>query len=60
MMTSRIYLKDNASGKMVAAELIDVVSDDQLAMWDATWKPAMKAHCAGRALADCPQDRHWD
>lgn len=60
MTTSRIYLKENATGKLVEAALHDEVSDAHLAMWDATWKPVMKAHCEGRPQADCPQDRHWD
>lgn len=60
MTTSRIYLKEGATGKMVAAEFHDEVEDTHLAMWEATWKPTMKAHCAGRTPDDTPRDRHWD
>jgi hypothetical protein len=60
MTTSRVYLKENATGKMVAADLHDEVSDTHLAMHDSTWAPAMRAHCAGRTWTDSPQDRNWD
>jgi hypothetical protein len=60
MSISKIYLNESATGKLVAAELYDEVSDVHLAMWDATWRPAMKAHCAGRVVSDSPEDHHWD
>lgn len=60
MTTSRIYLKKGATGTMVPAEFHDEVDDTHLAMWEATWKPAMKTHSSGRTLGTSPRDRHWD
>jgi len=60
MTTSQVYLKENATGKTVAADLHDEVSDAHLAMHDSTWVPVMKAHCAERRLTDSPEDRNWD
>jgi hypothetical protein len=60
MTTSKIYLKEGATGKMVAAEFHDEVDDTHLDMWEETWRPIMKAHCTGRTLVDNSRDRHWD
>ena len=60
MTTSTVYLRESATGMMVAGELHDEVSDAHLAMWDATWTPVMKAHCAGQARSRRPEDGHWD
>lgn len=60
MTTSRVYLKEHATGRMVVADLHDEVSDAHLAMHDSTWVLAMKVHCIGRTLADRPEDHHWD
>lgn len=59
-MTSNVYLQESSSGSYVLAKLYDEVSDKHLAMWNATWKPALEIHCKGRALVDSPEDYHWD
>jgi len=60
MNTSVGYLKRDDTREMVEASLLDEVSDSHLSMWEASWSPAMQSFCAGRPLADRPQDHHWD
>ena len=60
MTKSAIYLRESATGKHVQATLCDEVSDEHLKMWEATWRPAMEAHCAKRTYHDTPEDAHWD
>jgi hypothetical protein len=60
MQESRVYLRETATGQLVEASLLDEVTDDHLALWRATWQPAMRRHCAGRTFPDKPQDQHWD
>ena len=57
MQESRVYLRETTT---VEASLLDEVTDDHLALWRATWQPAMRRHCAGRVPQDKPQDQHWD
>lgn len=60
-----VYLRRVRDGTLVAAELCDDITDAHLAMWEQTWRPAMK-----KALADFerrhvprerrPQDLQWN
>ena len=60
MTPATIYLKESGSNGLVEASLFDDVTDDHLAMWAATWCPAMAKHCAGRPLRNSPEDGHWN
>ncbi len=60
MTSSRIYLYESASAKLVEAELVDEVTEGHVALWESTWKPAMQAYGAGRLLRDAPEDNHWN
>jgi hypothetical protein len=60
MIESTVYLKRVATGDLVEASYFDEVTDAHLGLWQSSWCPVMQAHCAGRDLADKPQDHHWD
>lgn len=59
------YLLDVASGKAVAAELWDSITDKQLSDWEALWGPAtvdglQRLVKAGVPRSQWPQSLHWD
>ncbi|MCF7816925.1 MAG: hypothetical protein K9M54_03485 [Kiritimatiellales bacterium] len=55
-----MYLQKVESGEFVPASLYDEITDEHLAMWSASWIPAMKVHCNNCPLLDSPEDSHWD
>lgn len=60
MNESRVYLMNSETGEIVEASLFDEVSDEHLALWDASWAPAMQAHKANLPVSDTPEDSHWN
>lgn len=60
MNESRVYLLNSETGEIVEASLFDEVSDEHLALWDASWAPAMQAHRANLPVSDTPEDSHWN
>ena len=60
MTESRVFLRKSETKELVEASLLDEVTDRHLAMWDSSWRPAIKAHCVGRTIRDKPEDHHWD
>jgi hypothetical protein len=60
MTESRVYLRKTEPNELVEASLLDEVTDQHLAMWNDSWRPAMEAYCAGRIFRDKPEDHHWD
>jgi hypothetical protein len=62
---SPIHLLDVAGGHLVAAELWDAITEQQLADWEAEWTPELlkalqRMHRAGVQRRLWPQSRHWD
>ncbi|MDE2578598.1 MAG: GNAT family N-acetyltransferase [Hyphomicrobiales bacterium] len=62
---SPIFLFDVEAGAAVAAELLDAITDKQLADYEAEWVPALQTalqrlNRANVAYARWPQSRHWD
>ena len=60
MGTSRVFLKNTATGELMEAALLDEVTDGHLAMWSESWQSAMQTHCADHPLRGKPEDHHWD
>ena len=63
--TSPVFLRDLKSGRNVAAQLIDGISETQLADVENCWTPALLdglKHLAvtGRPKSQWPQSSHWD
>lgn len=62
---SSVFLFDVASNAVVPAELLDAITERQLADWEAEWVPELfkalqKLHRAGVVRAAWPQSRHWN
>ena len=62
---SPVFLLNVASGNPEPAELLDAITEKQLADWEAEWMPALfnalqRLNRAGIERARWPQSRHWD
>lgn len=62
---SPVFLFDVEAGGAVAAELLDAITEKQLADYEAEWLPALQTalqrlNRANVAYARWPQTRHWD
>jgi hypothetical protein len=62
---SPVFLLAVATGKPEPAELLDAITEKQLADWEAEWLPKLfeavqRLHRAGIQRAHWPQSRHWD
>jgi hypothetical protein len=62
---SPVFLLNVATGEPEAAELLDAITEKQLADWEGEWVPELlgalqRPHRAGVARAQWPQSRHWD
>lgn len=63
--TTPVFLFDAACGEMVPAELLDAITERQIADWEAEWVPELfkavqKLHRAGVNRSLWPQSRHWN
>lgn len=63
MTVTPIFLM-NASGEPEAAELLDAITEQQLADWEAEWVPELmkviqRLHRSGIHRQHWPQSRHW-
>jgi hypothetical protein len=61
--TSQVFVRESASGRMVAAQLFDDISDIHLEAWQTQWltylgKTVSRLQTEG-ALQDFPEDAHW-
>jgi hypothetical protein len=62
---SPVFLLNVAAGAPEAADLLDAITEKQLADWEAEWVPALleavqRLHRAGVQRAQWPQSRHWN
>jgi hypothetical protein len=62
---SPVFLLAVATGKPEPAELLDAITEKQLADWEAEWLPKLfeavqRLHRAGVERGHWPQSRHWD
>ena len=62
---TEVYLLDVARGEPVAAELLDAITEEQLADWEGEWVPELlramqRLRRAGVERRLWPQSRHWD
>jgi len=62
---SPVFLLDVATGQAVPADLLDGITERQLADWEGEWLPELfnavqRLHRAGVHRAQWPQSRHWD
>lgn len=62
---SPVFLLNVATGEPEPAELLDAITEKQLADWEAEWVPALfeavqRLHRAGVERAQWPQSRRWD
>lgn len=62
---SPVFLLNVATGALEPADLLDAITDKQLADWEAEWVPELfkalqKLNRAGVQRANWPQSRHWD
>jgi hypothetical protein len=62
---SPVFLFNVATGKEEPADLLDAITEKQLADWEAEWVPELfkamqRLHRAGVERAQWPQSRHWD
>lgn len=62
---SPVFLLNVATGEPEAAELLDAITEQQLADWEAEWTPELlsairRLHRAGVPRHAWPQSRHWD
>ena len=62
---SPVFLLNVATGQPVAAELMDAITEQQLADWEAEWVPELlralqRLRRAGVERKHWPQSRHWD
>jgi hypothetical protein len=62
---SPVYLLDVGTNSAVEADLRDAIEDQQLADWEALWRPTLmdaikRLHAAGVPRREWPQSRHWD
>jgi hypothetical protein len=60
-----VWLLDMKRQEAVPAELWSAITEQQLADWEALWKPALadalkRLHRAGVPYKQWPQSRHWD
>ena len=60
-----VFLLDVATCNAVPAELLDAITEAQLADWEGEWLPELfkaiqRLHRAGVTRADWPQSRHWN
>jgi hypothetical protein len=65
VIVSPVFLLNVATGEPEPAELLDAITEKQLADWEAEWLPALlqavqRLHRAGVQRAHWPQSRHWD
>lgn len=58
MEVSTVYLRRVRDDALVAAELFDDIAEDHLAMWERSWRPAMRATLADFRRRQVPHD-HW-
>jgi hypothetical protein len=63
--SSPVFLKNVATGEPEPAELLDTISEAQLADWEGEWRPELfkalqRLHRAGVERARWPQSRDWD
>lgn len=63
--SSPVVLFNVARQKPESAELLDAITEQQLADWEANWVPDLfdalrRLNNAGVARAHWPQNRHWD
>lgn len=62
---SSVFLLNVATGEPEPAELLDAITERQLADWEAEWTPVLlealrRLHRGGVERAQWPQSRHWD
>lgn len=62
---SPVFLLNVATSEDEPAELLDAITEKQLADWEAEWVPELfkavqRLHRAGVERARWPQSRHWD
>jgi hypothetical protein len=62
---SPVFLLEVAEGQAVRADLLDGITERQLADWEGEWLPELfnavqRLHRAGVHRAHWPQSRHWD
>lgn len=62
---SPIFLLDVEADALIDAELRDAIEEQQLADWEALWRPALdeaikRLHAEGIPRHQWPQSRHWD
>lgn len=62
---SPVFLLNVANGSAEPADLLDGISEAQLADWEAEWLPELfravqQLHRAGVERGQWPQSRHWD
>lgn len=62
---SPVFLLDVAAGRPAPADLLDGISERQLADWEGEWLPELfgavqRLHRAGVHRGQWPQSRHWD
>ena len=62
---TEVHLLDVARGEPVAAELLDAITEEQMADWEGEWVPELlramqRLRRAGVERRLWPQSRHWD
>jgi hypothetical protein len=62
---SSVFLLNVASGEAEAAEVLDAITEKQLADWEGEWLPELfsalrRLNRAGVERKHWPQSRHWD
>ncbi len=62
---SEVHLFNVARSEQETAELWDAITEEQLADWEAEWRPALfdsirRLKIAGIERRQWPQSRHWD